>query len=367
MGSEPGTLEEMVMHKKFWKNKKIFLTGHTGFKGSWLSLLLNHLGAKVYGYSIGHPTNPSMFQKLNLESKITSHTIGDIRNYDSLLNAVNQCQPDIIIHMAAQPIVRKSYLDPIETYSTNVMGTVNILSAFKNSDTRVLINVTSDKCYQNNEWVWGYREDDRLGGHDPYSNSKACAELVTSAYQNSFFKLDHNKQLSSVRAGNVIGGGDWAKDRLIPDIYNSIKINKPLKIRNPNSTRPWQHVLEPLRGYMILAKKMYESDNFSGAYNFGPNDIDCRSVNDILNLVKNVRNNDFIWNFENNIENAHEATLLKLDCSKVKNKIGWNPVINLEQTIGMINNWYNHEQDNLDTLYEFTISQIDDYLVKSKT
>ena len=271
------------MNPSFWRSKKVFFSGHTGFKGSWLCLWLQQLGAEVTGYALAPPTSPSLFEVAHVAQGMKS-LCGDIRDGAALAKAMREAVPDIVIHMAAQPLVRRSYLDPVETYSANVMGTVHLLEAVRQTQSvRAVVNVTSDKCYENKEWVWGYRESDPMGGFDPYSNSKGCAELVTAAYRNSFFNpakySEHHVALASVRAGNVIGGGDWAEDRLIPDILAAFEKSQPVVIRNPHAIRPWQHVLEPLAGYLQLAQKLYEDGaTYAEGWNFGPNDEDAQPV-----------------------------------------------------------------------------------------
>ena len=270
------------MNPAFWKGKRILLTGHTGFKGSWLSLWLQSMGAPVVGYALAPPTNPSLFEVAEVGRGMTS-VIGDIRDLEHLCAVFAEHKPEIVIHMAAQPLVRYSYIEPVETYSTNVMGTVNLLEAVRGTDSvKAVVNVTSDKCYENREWVWNYRENEAMGGYDPYSNSKGCAELVTAAYRNSYFHSEkykeHGVALASGRAGNVIGGGDWAGDRLIPDIMRAITQNLAVNIRNPHAIRPWQHVLEPLSGYLMLAQKLYEEGAaYAEGWNFGPSDEDAQA------------------------------------------------------------------------------------------
>ena len=270
----------------FWKGKKVFLTGHTGFKGSWLSLWLQNMGALVKGYSLDVNTKPALFSQANVAEEMESE-IGDIRNLEKLTKSMVSFSPDILIHMAAQPLVRLSYQEPVDTYTTNVIGTVNVLEAARKcSNLKAIVSVTTDKCYENKEWEWGYRENEAMGGHDPYSSSKGCAELVTSAYKRSFFSSDDTASLASARAGNVIGGGDWAEDRLIPDILNAFEKSEPVVIRNPLSTRPWQHVLEPLSGYLVLAQELFlNGDEFAEGWNFGPKYEDCKPVSWILDQM----------------------------------------------------------------------------------
>ena len=324
----------------FWKEKKVYLTGHTGFKGSWLSLWLQSIGAIVKGYSLEPKTDPALFNIAKVADNMDSE-IGDIRDLEKLQKSMVTFNPDIVIHMAAQPLVRLSYKEPVETYATNVMGTVNVLQAAKScKNLKAIISVTTDKCYENKEWPWGYRENEPMGGHDPYSSSKGCAELVTSAYRRSFFNTPESARLASARAGNVIGGGDWAEDRLIPDILKAFEQSKPVVIRNPLSTRPWQHVLEPLSGYLVLAENLYESgENFDQAWNFGPNDEDCQPVSDILDKLVRTWGPGAQWQLDKNT-NPHEAGFLKLDCSKARTQLEWQPRWNLDHTLKMIVNWH---------------------------
>ncbi|MEC0370789.1 CDP-glucose 4,6-dehydratase [Paenibacillus chibensis] len=328
----------------FWYGKKVFVTGHTGFKGSWLCMWLYLLGAEVVGYATKPPTSPSLFELCNVEKLLSKSVLGDIRDQDILKKEMNLFQPDIVIHLAAQPLVRDSYRLPVDTYSVNVMGTVNLFEAVRNTKSvKAVVNVTSDKCYENNEWVWGYRENDRLGGHDPYSNSKACAELITSAYTNSFFNIhdyaNHGVAIASVRAGNVIGGGDWAKDRLIPDCIQALLDSKPIYIRSPHSIRPWQHVLEPLSGYLSVAEKLYESGTiYSGPWNFGPEDGDARTVEWVVQKLCDKWDENHGYIVEGGL-NPHEASYLKLDCSKSKSRLNWSPKWDLNEALNQTIEW----------------------------
>ena len=324
----------------FWKGKKVFITGHTGFKGSWLSLWLQNMDAIVKGYSLDVNTKPALFVKANVSDGMQSE-IGDIRNLEKLSHSMCNFNPDILIHMAAQPLVRLSYKNPIETYSTNVIGTVNVLeSARKCSNLKAIISVTSDKCYENTERELGYKENEPMGGYDPYSSSKGCAELVTSAYRRSFFSFDDSASLASARAGNVIGGGDWSNDRLIPDILRAFEKSKAVIIRNPLSVRPWQHVLEPLSGYLVLAQELYlKGDEFAEGWNFGPREEGCKSVNWILDKMVVNWGEGASWKLDKK-NNPHEAIFLKLDCSKAANKLNWLPKWELEETLEMIVNWH---------------------------
>ena len=321
----------------FWSGKRVYLTGHTGFKGSWLALWLSSLGAHVKGYALCPPTSPSLFNEAHIAEKIESE-IGDIRDLNKLKKSMFDFDPDILIHMAAQPLVRLSYNEPIETYDINVMGTAKVLEAARScTKLRSIICVTTDKCYENKEWEWGYRENEPMGGHDPYSSSKGCAELVTSAYRLSFMQ-DKSVGLATVRAGNVIGGGDWADDRLIPDILRAFEKNESVVIRSPNATRPWQHVLEPLSGYLILAEMLFNSpEKYSEGWNFGPNDDDVKPVDWILDvMVKKWSGAN--WKLDYNY-NPHEAGFLKLDISKAKSSLKWSPVWSLNQALEKIIAW----------------------------
>lgn len=324
----------------FWKGKKVFLTGHTGFKGSWLSLWLLKMGAEVKGFSLPPPTTPALFTVAALDHTMNSEA-GDIRNLDALTASMTAFNPDIVIHMAAQSLVRLSYSAPIDTYSTNVMGTLHVLEAVRQcSQVRAIVNITTDKCYENREWEWGYREHEPMGGHDPYSNSKGCAELVTSAYRQSFFHTADAPALASARAGNVIGGGDWAADRLIPDILRSFENNAPVIIRNPQATRPWQHVLEPLSGYLVLAQALYHhGQRFAEGWNFGPKDEDAKPVEWILNKMVAIWPQGASWQLDTGAH-PHEAKYLKLDISKARTHLHWSPTWKLENTLNKIVLWH---------------------------
>ena len=352
------------MNPGFWQGKKVLLTGHTGFKGSWLSLWLQSLGADLVGYALPPPTNPSLFDSANIELGMTS-ILGDIRDLDTLKQVFTEHSPEIVIHMAAQPLVRYSYQNPVETYSTNVMGTVNLLEAVRHCATvKAVVNITTDKCYENREWAWGYRENEPMGGYDPYSNSKGCAELVASAYRSSFFNPEtyaqHGVALASVRAGNVIGGGDWAQDRLIPDILNAFEQGRLVDIRNPNAIRPWQHVLEPLRGYLTLAEKLYENGvSYAEGWNFGPNDEDAKPVGWIVEQMAALWGEDANWQIDQG-EHPHEAHYLKLDISKARSRLNWHPALRLNQALELIVDWSKQRQAGTD-LRDLTLKQIQDY------
>lgn len=331
----------------FCKNKKVFITGHTGFKGAWLCKLLVNAGAIVTGYSLEPPTNPSLFEIAEIEKDITS-IIGDIRDYDSLKKAFDKAQPEIVLHLAAQPIVRDSYKDPRYTYETNVMGTVNILECVRNSDcVKSFLNVTTDKVYKNKEWEWGYRENEELDGFDPYSNSKSCSELVTHSYKSSFF-ADGKVAISTARAGNVIGGGDFANDRIIPDCVRAAEKGEDIVVRNPFSTRPYQHVLEPLYAYLMIAAKQYEDGKFAGYYNVGPDEVDCFKTGALVDLFVEKWGDGVKW--VNCYDGGpHEANFLKLDCSKFKATFDWKPRWNLDMAIEKTVEWYKcwFEQGNI--------------------
>ncbi|MDR3217845.1 MAG: CDP-glucose 4,6-dehydratase [Dysgonamonadaceae bacterium] len=327
-----------------YKGKKVFLTGHSGFKGSWMCLLLNQLGAEVYGYALNPPTNPSLYEVAKIKELITSY-IADVRDYQALSKALLEVQPDMVIHLAAQALVRDSYKNPLDTYSINVMGTVNLLEAIRHTKSvRAVVNVTTDKCYENREWLWGYRENEPMGGYDPYSNSKACSELVTSSFRSSFFNpadygKTHQVALASARAGNVIGGGDWASDRLIPDFIRTIGHGEKVKIRSPYAIRPWQHVLEPLSGYLMLgAKLLMDGSKYAEAWNFGPNDSDAKTVEWMIGKLCNLWGEDASYEIDTNPQ-PHEATCLKLDCSKAKTRLGWYPKWDIETAINNIVEW----------------------------
>ena len=357
MAIRQSAVEKLAVTSTFWTDIKVFVTGHTGFKGSWLCLWLQHLGAEVTGYALQPPTNPSLFEVAQVARGMKS-IIGDIRDGETLTGAMQAATPDVVIHMAAQPLVRYSYIEPVETYSTNVMGTVHLLEAVrKTPSVRAVINVTSDKCYDNKEWVWGYRENEAMGGYDPYSNSKGCAELVTSAYRNSYFNpakySEHRVALASARAGNVIGGGDWADDRLIPDILRAISEGRPVVIRNPRAIRPWQHVLEPLYGYLQLAQKLYvEGTAYAEGWNFGPNDEDAQPVQWIAEHLTDKWGDGASWQMDQ-ADHPHEAHYLKLDCSKARMRLDWRPRLNLEMIV-MWQRAYLSQQD----MRKYTLEQI---------
>lgn len=347
------------MNKPFWHNKKVLITGHTGFKGSWLTLLLKSLGSDVLGVALPPENDLSLFNAANISELIDSRYC-DLRDAHALDSIISSYEPEIIFHLAAQALVRKSYADPLDTYSTNIMGTVNLLESSKKiSSIRVILNVTSDKCYENKEWIWGYKESDALGGYDPYSSSKACSEIVSSAYYNSFLK-NIDVHLATARAGNVIGGGDWSTDRLIPDIIKSLMNKKPLTIRYPKAIRPWQHVLEPLNGYLDLAENLYvKKSDFSGAWNFGPYLNDTKDVEWIVNKICSIFKYTNQWHIDEK-DNPHEANYLKLDISKSEHFLNWKPIWNIEKALNQTINWYEefYERKNA---YQLCMKQIDEY------
>ena len=349
----------------FWQGKKIFVTGHTGFKGAWLSLWLMQLGADVTGYALRPPTNPNLFELCFLEDSLHSY-IGDVRDYGQLLQTMQQASPDIVFHLAAQPLVQESYRNPVETYAVNVMGTVNLLEAVRQvASVRAVVNITTDKCYENKEWLWGYRENEPLGGYDPYSNSKACAELVTSAFRSSFFNLQdyerHGIAVATARAGNVIGGGDWAADRLIPDFIRAFSSGQKIQIRNPQAIRPWQYVLEPLKGYLMLAERLYtDGTAYAEGWNFGPEDSDTKPVEWIVKKLCQLWGEGAAYAIDNG-EHPHEANYLKLDCSKAKTRLKWQPRWCLQEALERIVEWnkaYRTQQD----MKDICLTQITDYM-----
>jgi len=352
-------VRKVRLERSFWKNKKVFLTGHTGFKGSWLTIWLNYLGAEVLGFSLDPITNPNLFTEADLSGDLIDIR-GDIRDYNKLSRSMSEFQPEIIIHMAAQPLVRYSYKEPIETFTTNIVGTANIFESARNcTSVKAILNVTTDKCYENMEWDRAYTENDTLGGHDPYSSSKACSEIITSAYKKSYLH-DAGISIASARAGNVIGGGDWSDDRLIPDILNSFEENKIVVIRNPKSVRPWQHVLEPLSGYLLLVQNLYNfGDVFAQPWNFGPYDKDSKQVEYIVNKIKNIWGNDANWEIDEN-PNPHEAKYLKLDISKAINNLNWEPKWNLDNAIERIVIWHKSWRNGAN-VKNLCLKEIEDY------
>jgi CDP-glucose 4,6-dehydratase len=353
VGHQRGPLEKVGVSKnmqtrpEFWQSRKVLMTGHTGFKGSWLSLWLQSMGAELCGIALQPPTTPALFDVALVAKGMDSH-MADIRDASAIARLVKDFQPEIVIHMAAQPLVRLSYQQPIETYATNVMGTVHVLEAARHAGSvRAIVNITTDKCYDNREWAWGYREDEAMGGHDPYSSSKGCAELLSSAYRKSFLK-DAGIAMATARAGNVIGGGDWAVDRLVPDILLALEKGQPVQIRNPHATRPWQHVLEPLSGYLLLAEKLHEKgQTYAEGWNFGPRDEDARPVQWIVEKLCQIWAQGASWHLQPG-DHPHEANYLKLDISKAKQNLHWAPRWSLEQALEHITDWHRawlHGQD----------------------
>jgi CDP-glucose 4,6-dehydratase len=349
----------MVVNADFWSGKRVFLTGHTGFKGGWLSLWLQSMGAEVHGYALNPPTDINLFTVADVSKGMASSVIADIREADKLSQAMQLARPDIVFHLAAQPLVRHSYVQPVETYAVNVMGTVHLLEAVRaTSSVKAVVNVTTDKCYENREWVWGYRENEALGGFDPYSSSKGCAELVTSAYRQSFL-APAGIALASARAGNVIGGGDWAADRLIPDFLRAMDAGETLNIRSPLATRPWQHVLEPLSGYLMLAEQLYtKGAGFAEAWNFGPGDDDARPVRWIVERMAEMRT-DVNWQCSET-QQPHEANYLKLDSSKAHNQLGWEPRWRLSTALQKTLAWHEAWRNAAD-MKSVTLAQINEY------
>jgi CDP-glucose 4,6-dehydratase len=353
-----------MLNRAFWKGRKVFLTGHTGFKGSWLSLWLGTLGAEVTGYALDPPTHPNLFEQAHVADCLRS-IAGDIRDFNALKNALAEARPDVVLHMAAQSVVHRGYEDPVETYSSNVMGTVHLFEAVRQlKKSCVIVNVTSDKCYENREWVWGYRENEPFGGRDPYSNSKGCAELVTTAYRESFFPpsalKQHGVALGSARAGNAIGGGDWTADQLIPDLMRAFLAGKACSIRQPSATRPWQFVLEPLRGYLMLAELLASDGcSYASGWNFGPADDDARPVSWIADKLVRLWGDRAAWS-RDSATHPNEAHALKLDASKAKTTMGWHPLLPLPEALGWIVEWYRGFQTGAD-LRCLTESQIERY------
>ena len=349
----------MEINSSFWKGRSVFLTGHTGFKGGWIALWLTQMGAKVHGYSLKAKNNPNFFNETKLKDRLSSSTISNIQNFSALKSSMLHAKPSVIIHMAAQPLVRESYNSPVETFKTNIMGTINLLEAARKISTvKAIVNITTDKCYENKERLKPYSEKDKLGGHDPYSSSKACAELVSAAYRNSFLN-EIGIKIATVRAGNVIGGGDWAFDRLIPDCLRSVDAGKKLFIRSPNAVRPWQHVLEPLSGYLILAEKLINKNtNYAEAWNFGSLKNDSKSV---LWVVKHLRKKipNIKFEIDKNAQ-PHEAGILLLDSSKAISKLRWKPRWSLEIALEKVIEWHQAWKENK-IMADISISQINSY------
>ncbi len=363
MGQWLRAVEEMGLtvsiSSEFWRGKRVLLTGHTGFKGSWLSLWLQSMGAQVSGLSLEPPTEPSLFVVARVAEGMDSR-IADIRDFAAVQAITKAAQPEIVIHMAAQPLVRLSYRQPVETYATNVMGTLHVLEALRQTlSVRAVVNVTTDKCYENREWAWGYREDEPMGGHDPYSSSKGCVELLSGAYRTSFFD-EAGIAMATARAGNVIGGGDWALDRLVPDILRALQVGEPVSIRNPHAIRPWQHVLEPLSGYLLLAERLFVCGReYAEGWNFGPRDEDARAVQWIVERMCDHWNGQARWILQQG-EHPHEASLLKLDISKARQRLQWAPRWSLETALPLITGWHQAWLAGQD-MRQFCLSQISQY------
>jgi CDP-glucose 4,6-dehydratase len=357
-------MEDVVANNNLWRGRRVFLTGHTGFKGGWLALWLASKGAVVRGYALDPQTKPSLFEAARIGEKVEDIR-GDIRNASKLEPALRDFAPEVVFHMAAQPLVRASYTDPIGTFETNVIGTARVLDAIRRTPSvRAVVSVTTDKCYENREWMWGYRESDPLGGYDPYSSSKACAELVSAAYRQSYFpvaKLDqHRCAVATARAGNVIGGGDWSVDRLIPDLIRGFVANEPARVRSPRAIRPWQHVLEPLCGYILLAENLLRADaRFATAFNFGPFDDDTRPVGWIADRLVTLWGNGARWVHQEDAT-AHEANFLKLDASRARAELGWRPRLRLARALDWLVDWYKAYQDGAD-MQRVTVEQIVEY------
>lgn len=349
-----------AIHPGFWRGKRVFLTGHTGFKGSWLSLWLQALGADVKGYALAPPTEPALFEVADV-GRLMQSQLADIRDFAILRASILEFRPHIVFHMAAQPLVRRSYREPLDTFSTNVMGTVHLLEAVRScGGVRAVVNITTDKCYENREWVWGYREDEPMGGHDPYSSSKGCAELVTAAWRRSYFNEIGGTAVASARAGNVIGGGDWAEDRLIPDILRAFAAGRPVTIRHPWATRPWQHVLEPLSGYLVLAQALWtEGQAMAEAWNFGPDERDAKPVKWIAEKLVQDWGRGAAWALDDHPQ-PHEAGYLRLDCSKARTRLNWKPVWSLENALRSIVRWERAWRGGAD-MRDFCLREIAEY------
>ena len=364
MGRREGTLEALV---KTWQGRRVFLTGHTGFKGSWLALWLARLGAQIRGYALDPSTEPNLFNQASVSS-VVEDVRGDVRDYAKLEASMAEFAPDVVFHLAAQPIVRRSYVDPVGTYGTNVMGTVHLMEAIRRTPSvRAAVCVTTDKCYQNQEWIWPYRETDPLGGYDPYASSKACAEIVSAAYRSSFFPTErlqeHHVGLATARAGNVMGGGDWSEDRLIPDLIRGFRSNQPVLIRRPNAIRPWQHVLDPLHGYLMLAQELLaQPARFASAYNFGPSDEDIWPVERIATKLVRMWGDGASW-IRDSVPSVHEDQVLRLDASKARVELGWKPRLGIEAALEWTTEWYRAWNQG-DNMAEFTEKQIAEYGVR---
>jgi CDP-glucose 4,6-dehydratase len=350
-----------IVDPGFWRDRRVLVTGHTGFKGSWMALWLQALGARVTGFALDVPTQPSLYELARVHEGMDS-VAGDVRDHDAIAAAVADAAPEVVIHMAAQSLVRRSFAQPRETYATNVMGTVNVLDAvrLRGEGVHAIVNVTSDKCYENREWEWGYREDEPMGGHDPYSSSKGCAELVTDAFRRSFFSAGgHGARVASARAGNVIGGGDWGEDRLLPDLMRAALAGETLRVRNPSAIRPWQHVLNPLSGYLVLAQSLWDSPEHARGWNFGPPEQDARSVEWIVRQIATLWPDALAWSVDDG-PHPHEARYLKLDSSRARARLGWRPLLGLDDALEATVDWYQRLRDGAD-MRGVTVGQIESF------
>lgn len=358
MGDRQGTVEGVVIDPAFWRGRRVLVTGHTGFKGGWLSLWLQQMGAEVTGLSLAPPATPNLFEVARVADGMTS-VIGDIRDPGAVHDVMERAEPEVVLHLAAQALVRASYADPVDTFATNVVGTATVLAAARRQGVRAVVSVTSDKCYENREQVWGYRETDPMGGHDPYSASKGCAELVTASFRRSFFSTSGSARLASARAGNVIGGGDWSADRLVPDVVRAFSTGEPVVIRNPGAVRPWQHVLEPLSGYLVLVERLLtDGDAVADGWNFGPGDNDARTVGWVVERLAERWGAGASWRIEPG--GPHEAHRLRLDCSKASVELGWRPRLGLGECLDWVIDWYRAHAAGAD-MRAVTLEQIDAY------
>jgi CDP-glucose 4,6-dehydratase len=355
--SESAAQRRGTVDPGFWRGRRVLVTGHTGFKGAWLCLWLQSLGAEVTGFSNGVPTQPSLYELARVAEGMESLR-GDVRDAEAIAGALTGCKPEVVIHMAAQPLVRRSFAEPRATYETNVMGTVNLLEAVRLGEgVRAVVNVTTDKCYENHEWEWGYREDEPMGGHDPYSSSKGAAELVTSAYRRSFFAAADGPRLASARAGNVIGGGDWGEDRLVPDAMRAALAGETVRVRNPNSIRPWQHVVNPLSGYLVLAEAIWESPEHASGWNFGPTEEEAHPVGWLIERLAEIWPERVRWTLDEG-PHPHEANYLKLDSSRARARLGWRPLAPLETALAETAAWYRELEAGAD-MRQLTLAQLE--------